>query len=317
MFRELLQQVLSSRRKPGFPLIRYEESPLSESYEGPVVTSDIDKTYLDTRFHSFRDLVRTALEPAESKRSLPGMGTLLHSFQQGNPPTLSQIPLYFISASPPMMREVLLEKMKIDGIQPNGLTLKDPIRLVRKGRWRHLRHHILYKLTALLLNRHARPIDANIQEVLIGDDSETDAETYLFYRRLLRKEVTEEEFHALLGHWGATSSEGAFLRALLERDDNSQVARIYIHRTTHKALEKLPPHDRNEMIAALDSMQIAADAFLEGWLSGESLCRVAEAFGPLQLLDSARDAQQRKIFTQEQCEQIDTALQSAEMRYLP
>ncbi len=316
MFRELLQQILTSRRKPGFPLVRYDHRILPNDFRGIIVTSDIDKTYLDTRFHSLRDLVRTALEPAESKRSLPGMGPLLRGFQQGPHPHAPPTPLYFISASPPLMHDVLLEKMQIDGIQPDGIVLKDPLRLVRRGRWQHLRHHILYKLTALLLNRHARPTEAHIQEILIGDDSETDAETYLLYQRLLLDQVPDEELQQLLQRLEATPSEAAFLRALLERKDHSRVARIYIHRTTQRPLESLPPHQRHQMIAALDSFQIAADAFLEGWLASSALCDVALAFGPLSLHASAQDAQQRGLFTSEQFSRLNEALPH-EVRYQP
>ena len=316
MLRDFLRQVLSSGRKPGFPLIRYEYRLIPDDFRGIIVTSDIDKTYLDTQFASFRDLLRTALESAAEKRSLLGMAPLLRGFQSEedveNPSAL-----YFISASPPMMRDTLLEKMTLDGIKPDGLTLKDPIRLVRRGRWRHLRHHILYKLTALLLNRYARPPSAQVTELLVGDDSETDAQTYLFYHRILNATISPQERDELFTSLEATSSEITFLHALLEHQDQSRVGRIYIHRTMKTPLDAFPPHQREELLPADDSLQIAADAFLAGWLSPAALAKVAQDFSPQQQQTSASQALARAVFSPSQIEAIDAALQPFGLRYHP
>ena len=59
---------------------------------------DLDKTYLDTDFQSFRGLVRTATEPAHKKRALPGAAVLMRALgrRAGNRITV-------VSGSPAMI----------------------------------------------------------------------------------------------------------------------------------------------------------------------------------------------------------------------
>ena len=81
---------------------------------------DLDKTYLETDFHSVRGLIRSALEPAEAKRNVPGSAALLRA--------LSSRPgsrVIFLSGSPTQLREVLERKLELDGVRFDELHLKD------------------------------------------------------------------------------------------------------------------------------------------------------------------------------------------------
>jgi len=114
--RDMLRNVIS--RSDGlYPLTTTNTRALPEDYRGPVITSDIDRTYLESSIHSLRGLVRTALESAEEKRAFAGMIPLYHALRHGPGETPRQTPLYFVSASPPQMEEVLREKMALDGIR--------------------------------------------------------------------------------------------------------------------------------------------------------------------------------------------------------
>ena len=55
------------------------------SPQGPthVYRWDLDKTYLRTDFDSFRELIKTAFEKPEDKRSVPGASALLRELRQG------------------------------------------------------------------------------------------------------------------------------------------------------------------------------------------------------------------------------------------
>ena len=71
---------------------------------------DLDKTYLDTDFQSFRGLVRTATEPAHKKRALPGAAVLMRALG-----AVRGIASRSSPGSPVQMRKVLSEKLSSMG----------------------------------------------------------------------------------------------------------------------------------------------------------------------------------------------------------
>lgn len=294
MIRDRIRKIV--RGSDGlYPLSSKDERILPNDYKGLIVTSDIDRTYLDTSIHSVRGLVRTALEKAEEKRAYNGMVPLYHAFRNGPTEIPRSTPLYFVSASPPQMEEVLREKMDLDGIEVDGLTFKDQIRLMRKGRWRELKKHIVYKLTALLYSRSRRPKDAQIEEVLIGDDSETDAEAYMLYARILEGSISPTGLSYTLEGLGVQDKEQDTILALASRRDASRVKRIYIHCTTQQKPEQLFQHDPM-LFAALDSLQLALDAFAQGWIQRDALSKIARDMGPEATQMSLHNTQERTLF---------------------
>ena len=135
---------------------------------------DLDKTYLLTDFDTLAGLVRSATEPASAKQAVPGAPTLLRA--------LSSTPesrIFFVSGSPTQMREVLEEKLRMDGIHFERLTLKDNLSNLRRGRMRAIRGQFGYKLPQLLRDRIGEGRGA--RETLFGDDAEVDAFVYCAY----------------------------------------------------------------------------------------------------------------------------------------
>lgn len=299
MFRDFYDNYMSTRRS-GYPSDRDDIRHLPNEYEGLVITSDIDKTYLKTRFGSLRSMVRTALESAEEKQSFQGMVPLYKGLRRGVGDEDLHLPLYFLSASPPSMRKVLSERMQLDGITPDGITLKKWFRLIRHGRWEQLRKHVVYKLNALLVNRSVRPVSAKIQEVLIGDDSETDADAYLLYTSILNGTIELDELKAALYALNANDKEREQILQLSSRTDESTVARIYIHCTTKKDPSRLPEAPKELMLGALDSLQIALDCHQHGWMREEEVLLVAQEFRPEQRDHSLEDLRAREYLPQEQ-----------------
>src|SRR4029078_8535613 len=78
---------------------------------------DLDKTYLRTEFDTLRDLVKTAFERPDEKRTNPGAATLLRELSPAG------VSIYILSGSPEQMRGRLEEKLKLDGIKWDGFTL--------------------------------------------------------------------------------------------------------------------------------------------------------------------------------------------------
>jgi hypothetical protein len=160
--------------------------PAPESYTGPVFVWDLDRTYLKTEFESFRGLVRTALEKARDKLAYPGVATLLRALRRD---ARGQVhPTYFVSASPPQLRDVIREKFELDGVEVDGIYFKDNLRNLRPGRTERLREQIGYKLLALLDLRRRLP--AGAVETLFGDDTETDPRAYTFYSDIIERKRT-------------------------------------------------------------------------------------------------------------------------------
>ncbi|MCB9650837.1 MAG: hypothetical protein H6730_30240 [Deltaproteobacteria bacterium] len=156
---------------------------LPDDYDGPILLWDIDKTYLDTRFSSFRGLISIPLELAVDKQAVPGAVPLLRALRRGPGPQSALTPLYFVSGSPPQLRKVIQTKMTLDGVQYDGITFKDQMGLLMARRPKDIKRQVGYKLTALLGYR--RRVPARAQWLMFGDDVENDAEAFLLFGQVV------------------------------------------------------------------------------------------------------------------------------------
>jgi hypothetical protein len=141
---------------------------------------DLDKTYLRTDFDTVRDLVRTAIERPDQKRTVPGASALLRELGRAGGE------IHILSGSPEQLRSRLEEKLRLDGARWASLTLKPNLENILRLRFRALRGQLGYKLPALLRRRAelGTPRDehgALVREVLLGDDAEADAFVYSLY----------------------------------------------------------------------------------------------------------------------------------------
>ncbi len=246
---------------------------------------DIDQTYLDTRFRRLRDLIVTAFESAEQKRARPGVVPLLKALRRGPAPAPGEpprppTPLFFISASPPQLRAVLEEKMRLDGLQWNGISLKDHLALLAARRVRELRRHVAYKLTALLRYRIEWPPGA--REWLYGDDGETDAVIYATYRLIRAGELRGEALARRLEALRVAAVDREAIVALAERADTvsppppgGSVEAIYIFRTTPHSGPDLSGLPGIEVVR--DAAELARKLHARGRIDAEALERVTRA----------------------------------------
>jgi hypothetical protein len=162
---------------------------------------DLDKTYLRTEFATMRDIVRTALERPDEKRSHPGATTLLRRMIGAG----SEI--HILSGSPEQLRSRLEEKLRLDGIVWTTFTLKPNLRNVLRLRFRAVRDQLGYKLPMLLAARAAMPPKTNAdpasdpiqtKETLLGDDAEADAFVYALYSDIVRGNVSQDDLRRVL-----------------------------------------------------------------------------------------------------------------------
>jgi hypothetical protein len=257
-----------------YPLDRTNHRRLAADYSGLVVVCDIDKTYLATDFSTLRGLLAIPFEFAIDKREITGMAPLLREVRRGPGGGSRLTPLYFVSASPPQLRTILQKKMLLDGVEFDGLTFKDQLTMLRHGEVRRLREHLSFKLTALLLYHVDFPPDA--REILIGDDTESDALCYTIFADAVAGRLRGKRLRATLVRHGVGVDDAAAITArvqgLAPRDS---VARIYIH------LEKRTPPEAFSVYGRLaptrDALQLALDLWNAGEISAAGVVRVGVA----------------------------------------
>lgn len=231
---------------------------------------DLDKTYLDTDFESLRGLVRTAIEPAHKKRSVPGATPLLRG--------LSGLPdahISVISGSPTQMRRVLTEKLRLDGMRFDQMVLKDNLENVRRGRIRAVRGQLGYKLPALLSARASTVPSAG--EVLFGDDVEADALVYSVYADAVSGRIGPPEVARIMERAGAYDDEVEHaLEALTGLERREAVERIFIRSergVTTERMDALGPR----VVPIRSWWQAAAVLYGMGHISAQLVVAVIES----------------------------------------
>ncbi|WP_437490002.1 hypothetical protein [Sorangium sp. So ce1014] len=190
---------------------------------------DLDKTYLRTDFETLRDLVRTAIERPDQKRTVPGAGSLLRELGRAGVET------HILSGSPEQLRSRIEQKLRLDGARWASLTLKPNLQNILRLRFRALRGQLGYKLPALLQRRcelpsQRDPDGALIREVLLGDDAEADAFVYSLYADVCEGRVTPLELGEVmrLGHaYDDTILDATRFASYVEK--GPVVERILIH----------------------------------------------------------------------------------------
>jgi len=171
---------------------------------------DLDKTYLRTDFDTVRALLRRAVERAADKRTVPGAAALLRELRAAGPAGI-----FILSGSPEQMRRVLEAKLRLDGILWDSFTLKPSLRNLLGGHFGFLRDQVGFKLSAMLASRE--PLAPELDEILFGDDAETDVFVYSLYADLCAGRVGAEALLAVLRQAAVTPDEVPLLLELAAR----------------------------------------------------------------------------------------------------
>jgi len=182
---------------------------------------DLDKTYLRTEFDSLKDLARSAIENAADKQAYPGATALLRALHQdGNR-------ICIVSGSPTQMRQVLVAKLRLDGVEYDEFVLKNNLKNILRGRFRSLRAQIPYKLPAMLRSRLGA---AAPSETLFGDDAEADAIIYCLYADLIAERVSLSDLERVLVASRAYDDDAEHILELARQVPKADaVNRLFIH----------------------------------------------------------------------------------------
>ncbi len=295
----------------SFPIDRVDDRVLEARWAGDVVVCDIDRTYLYTRFSSLKGMARIPLEWAVDKVDIAGMVRLLQELRRGPRQRSRHTPLYFLSASPPQMRDVIERKMLMDGVEFDGTTFKDWAGVLRSGKLRRMREQLGFKITALFHGRLALPRRA--RETLIGDDLESDALAYALYADLLSGRLAADRVMGVLRRHGVSRADAwdiAELKRMAGQRDG--VRRIYIRMERHRepdAFLDYAPH----LVACRGPLQMATSMMAEGLISRDGLVRVARdligrGHGEDEVADSLRDSVARGLLPGDRLDGVVEAL---------
>jgi hypothetical protein len=234
---------------------------------------DLDKTYLRTEFDTLRDLVKTALERPDQKRTNPGASTLLREMIRAG------VSVHILSGSPEQMRRRLEDKLRLDGVAWDTFTLKPNLQNLLKFRFRAVRDQLGYKLSALLrararLGEAGEPPPA-CTETLFGDDAEADAYVYSLYADFVSGRVGEDVLSRVLQRgrvYDDVAAEAMETARAVQRVD--AVERIFIHLE-----QQTPPDDFRaygpRVVPFYNYLQAAFVVHENGWVGAEGVLRVA------------------------------------------
>ena len=159
---------------------------------------DIDKTYLDTKFETFKGLIRTATEKAAQKKNVPASAELVRCLKDAwvKRNGGQSFPIYFITASPPQMERKINEKLELDGVKPYGIFCKDNLPNLRPRRFWRLNKQVGFKIQALLQMRSQ--LHGHVKLIMFGDDGELDAVIYSLFSDICSRRLDTSELRKVL-----------------------------------------------------------------------------------------------------------------------
>ncbi len=236
---------------------------------------DLDKTYLRTDFDTLRDLVRTAIERPDQKRTVPGAAPLLRELGRAG------AEIHILSGSPEQLRTRIEEKLVLDGARWASLTLKPNLQNLLRLRFRALRGQLGYKLPALLLGRcelvrQRDDAGALVREVLLGDDAEADAFVYSLYAGVCRGAVGPADLAEVLRRGGAYEDAIAdAVRYASYVDEGEVVERILIHLDRQSAPSDFKIYG-DLVVPFYNYLQAAFVLHEDGRLGARSVLRIAQ-----------------------------------------
>lgn len=255
---------------------------------GFVTRWDLDKTYLRTDFDTLGDLLRTAIERPDRKRSVPGAAALLRELGAHG------ARVHILSGSPRQMRGKLEAKLRIDRVRWDAMTLKPNLSNLLRLRLSAMKDQLGYKLPALLEARatdRASLPERPLFEALVGDDVEADAFVYSLYadvcagavdragleRVLAQGQLYADQRRRALQAAERLTPEPAVERILIHLDRQSPPSRFYAYGTRvvpfHNYLQAALVLAEEARLGASGVLRVASELALEHRFDAEALAR--------------------------------------------
>jgi len=249
---DILPENIDIIRNEVFPLTFFLERKTIPA-GSRIIISDVDKTYLNTDFESLKGLLWIPFEVAVDKVTLPYMDIIYQGLRFGTKKSPAFTPLFFVTASPPSLFTPLRNKMGSDGVQEDGIVMKDQKELALRGDFRQIKEQFIYKLFALFV--FFNKIGGNHKVILLGDDTETDLKSYLLFKKIVEGDMPFVKISQLLidnGIKGKYLEE--LLRFLRHKPLKLKIEYIFINLTKN---EILPQGSYPPVVQYNDTKQLA------------------------------------------------------------
>jgi hypothetical protein len=236
---------------------------------------DLDKTYLRTEFDTVRQLLRVPFERPEDKVDVPGVVELIRALKPCAEIGGRDAKIYFLSASPPQIGKAIRAKLAMDAVPLDGIVFKNQLRYIVRGRFNKLREQVGFKLAELLRSRHALPPHA--EEVLFGDDGESDAITYSVYADTIAGRIDLATLRAVLGRVRVDSRVAEEVLTLAQSISPADaVRRIFVNLD-----RRTPPINFHRLgtrlVPTFNYLQTAAVLHMDGYIDRTAVVRVARS----------------------------------------
>ncbi|MCB0350511.1 MAG: hypothetical protein KDD38_04970, partial [Bdellovibrionales bacterium] len=237
---------------------------------------DIDKTYLDTKFETFRGLVKTATEKAKDKKNIPGSAKLVQALsvawkkKHGS----DYFPIFFITASPPQMEKKVREKLNLDGVNPFGIFYKDNLPNLRPRRFWRLNKQVGYKIQALMQLRAY--LHEDVRMIMFGDDGEYDAIIYSLFSDICSRRLDTSELRKILNALHVLDNQVDTIFRLQElTPNNDPVEKIYINLVDDTDADYYLKFGRRTL-PTTNSFQAALDLCQDDRIDMDHLAQIAQ-----------------------------------------
>lgn len=224
-----------------------------------------------------RGLLRIPFERAADKRAVPGVVALIKAVRRSADQRGMETAVCFVSASPPQIGRAIREKLELDGIEYEEIRFKDQVHHLVRGHFDVLREQIGYKLAEL--TRSASAAARRAEELLFGDDWESDPLIYSLYADLMAGNIGWEQLEPWLASAGVHAHyRDVIHRALQERRPPRYVRGIFILRARGRAATELEAFGRR-LLWFDNYFECALILHAIGYLRADGVVEVALASG--------------------------------------
>lgn len=178
-------QLYEIKKRPGLELHLGSYIPLKIQSPKKIIICDFDKTLVDTKYSTTKELYRSLTSPLENFPTVASSVEILHRFiMAGHHP-------FILSASPHFYEDAMRDWLYKNNIFSAGIFLKDYRHffsfLEGELTTKDLKHQGLYKLNHLLDILLMTGIPDEL--VLMGDNFESDPVIYLTLAKILREDI--------------------------------------------------------------------------------------------------------------------------------
>ena len=236
---------------------------------------DLDKTYLKSEFETLREMMRIPFEKAEDKVAAPGVAALIRALRESALSRGRTVRVQFVSASPPQISRAIRRKLELDGIVYDAIVFKNQLQRLMRGKFRHLREQVGFKLTELLKARQQELPAA--REYLFGDDWESDPLIYSLYADVVAGRIDVGELADILRAVRVDAplvDQACALAASIQPVD--AVARIFINLERRTPPAQLRVYG-GRLVPTFNYLQTAACLYEEDALSTAGVVQVARS----------------------------------------